>query len=194
MVRKSWRLLVGLRGQGVRYRRFAIVAAFFMVALLLFLVACGGTSGHPASVTPSPPPPPPPPPTGLAHGMFILDPPTDDGHCMTGYPPSCYSLHLVPTLICSGPDTPAGYGCTQAGAGTPFVKGAAFHVSWSSVNSSDGTYDFSSADSRMRPWVDAGKVVSLVFEPASFGSSNRGTPQWYLAPTPISIVSQTAGI
>jgi hypothetical protein len=126
--------------------------------------------------------------------MFILDPPTGDGTCMTGYPPSCYSLHLVPTLICSGPDTPAGYGCTQAGAGTPFVKGAAFHVSWSSVNSSDGTYDFSSADNRMKPWVDAGKVVSLVFEPASFGSSNRGTPQWYLAPTPISIVSQTAGI
>ncbi len=131
--------------------------------------------------------------TGLAHGMFILDPPVNDNNC-TGLPASCYSQHLVPTLICNGNGTPVGYHCTQAGAGEPFIAGAAFHVSWGSVNPSNGTFDFSSADQRMQPWSDSGKLVSLVFEPTSFGTTNSSTPQWYLTPVAISSASQTGGI
>jgi len=129
--------------------------------------------------------------------MFILDPPTSDNDC-SGFPlplvSSCYSQHLVPALLCSGADTPSGYNCSQAGQGQPFVKGAAFHVKWGTVNPSDGTYDFTSPDHRMKHWIAAGKLISLIFEPAPFGSTNSTTPSWYLTPAAISSVSQTAGI
>ena len=129
----------------------------------------------------------------LAHGMFVLNPPSSDNDCL-GIPASCYSQHLVPTLICTGNGTPAGYNCTQRGAGEPYVKGAAFQTMWSTLNPSDGTYNFQSTDNRMKPWVDSGKLVSFVFEPTSFGSTNNGTPSWYLTPVQIASVSQTSGI
>ena len=131
--------------------------------------------------------------SGLAHGMFILDPPSNDNNC-AGLPANCYSQHLVPTLICTGAGTPAGYGCTQAGAGEPFIEGAALHVLWNSVNPSNGAYDFTSVDRRMQPWSDSGKLVSLVFEPTSFNTTNTVTPSWYLTPISIASVSQTGGI
>ena len=131
---------------------------------------------------------------GVAHGMFMVDPPVDDNSCVQGFPPSCYSAHLVPTFICNGSNDPVGYGCTQAGAGSQDIKGGAFHVSWSSISPSNGTYAWSQADGWIKPWSDSGKLVGLIFEPASFGSTNKGTPDWYLTPVSITSVSQTNGI
>jgi hypothetical protein len=131
--------------------------------------------------------------SGLPHGMFILDPPSNDNNC-PGLPASCFSKHLIPTLICTGNGTPAGYNCTRAGAGEPYVKGAVFYVRWDMVNPSNGKYDFTVPDNRMRPWTDAGKLVSFDFIPTSQGSVNDVTPSWYLQPVKIASVSQTAGI
>ena len=125
--------------------------------------------------------------------MFVLNPPSSDNDC-SGIPASCYSQHLVPTLICTGNGTPAGYNCTQQGTGEPYVKGAVFQTMWSTLNPADGTYNFQSTDNRMKPWVDSGKLVSFVFEPTSFGSTNNGTPSWYLTPVQIASISQTSGI
>jgi len=130
---------------------------------------------------------------GPSHGMFILDPPTNDGNC-AGMPSACYSRHLVPTLICTGNNTPVGYNCTRAGAGEPYVKGATFYVPWDLVSSSDGSYDFTIPDNRAKPWIDSGKLVAYDFVPTSQGSSNNVTPSWYLTPVNISTVSQTGGI
>jgi len=130
----------------------------------------------------------------MSHGMFILNPPSSDSNCNSPYPASCFSQHLVPTFICTGNGTPAGYNCAQAGAGEPYVKGAVFQVSWGVLNPGNGTYNFSSSDSQMTPWTAAGKLVSFVFEPTSFGTSNNVTPGWYLNPVRISSASQTSGI
>lgn len=130
----------------------------------------------------------------IARGMFILNPPTSNGECSSPYPATCYSQHLVPTLICNGNGTPSGYGCTAAGAGEPYIKGAIFSIDWSRVNPSNGTYDFSESDSRMQAWTASGKLVSFVFGPTSFGSTNNATPTWYMTPVPISSVSQTSGV
>jgi len=132
--------------------------------------------------------------SGVAHGMFMLDPPVNDNQCFAPFPPKCYSQHLVPTVICTGSGLPSGYGCNQAGAGEPYIKGAVFQVAWSEISPNNGTYDFSGSDSRMQAWTDSGKLVSFVFEPTSFGGTNNATPSWYLNPVPISSVSQTNGI
>jgi hypothetical protein len=132
--------------------------------------------------------------SGIAHGLFMVDPPTDDTSCADGFPSGCYSQHLVPTFICAGAGTPAGYNCGQTGAGHDDIEGAAFHVSWASMSSGNGSFDFSQADHWIQPWSDAGKLVGLIFEPASFGSNNKGTPSWYLATVPITSASQTNGI
>jgi hypothetical protein len=129
----------------------------------------------------------------LSHGMFILDPPSNDGNC-AGMPSACYSQHLVPTLICTGNNTPAGYGCTQQGAGEPYIKGAMFYVAWNFVNPTNGSYDFTIPDTRATPWTDSGKLVAYDFIPTTQGSSNNITPSWYLTPVNISTVSQIGGI
>jgi hypothetical protein len=132
---------------------------------------------------------------GAAHGLFILDPPVGDGICKSGgFPASCYTKHLVPTFICTDPDTPAGYKCAAAGAGASYIKGAAFHVPWKAISTSNGGYDFSKVDGWIQPWSDSGKLVSFIFEPASFGTTNNATPDWYVQPVPISSASQTGGI
>jgi hypothetical protein len=132
-------------------------------------------------------------PHPVPHGMFILDPPSNDGNC-SGLPSACYSQHLVPTLICSGNNIPAGYNCTQAGAGEPYIKGAIFYVPWNLVSTSNGGYDFTVPDARAQAWMDAGKQVSFSFIPTSQESSNNVTPSWYLNPVNVSTVSQTGGI
>jgi Abnormal spindle-like microcephaly-assoc'd, ASPM-SPD-2-Hydin len=132
--------------------------------------------------------------TGLAHGMFMLDPPVNDSSCGADHPANCYSQHLVPTFICTGNGTPVGYNCGQEGAGSTFIKGAGFHVGWNVISTSNGTYDFSMPDQWMQPWTDSGKLVSLIFEPTGFGTSNGVTPLWYMTPANISSVSQTGGI
>jgi len=132
--------------------------------------------------------------TGLAHGVFMLDPPVDDTSCAPEHPANCYSQHLVPTFICSGNGTPVGYNCTQAGAGEPYVKGAHFQIRWDMVNPANGTYDFSKLDGWMQTWNDAGKLSSIDFEPTAYGTMNGYTPSWYVTPANISSVSQTGGI
>jgi hypothetical protein len=135
-----------------------------------------------------------PPGSGVAKGMFILDPPYSDGDC-TDLVSNCYSEHLVPTLICTGSGTPAGYNCKGKGAGEPYIKGAVFYIRWDFVNPSNGKYDFSSPDSRAKPWIAAGKMVAYDFIPTSEGSSsNPVSPAWYVKPAKISTVSQTAGV
>jgi len=128
-----------------------------------------------------------------AHGVFILDPPSRDETC-SGMPAECYSRHLIPTLICTGKGTPAGYNCNQAGAGEPYVKGAVFYVRWDQINPSNGTYDFSIPDTRAQPWIAAGKLVAYDFIPTSQGSFNDVTPAWYASSAVISAVSQTSGV
>ena len=134
-----------------------------------------------------------PGPSTVAHGMFILDPPSRDQTC-AGWPMDCYSQHLIPTLVCTGNNTPAGYGCTRAGAGEPYIKGAVFYVGWDQISPTNGTYDFSIPDNRAAPWIAAGKLVAYDFIPTSQGSYNNITPTWYANRVEISTVSQTAGI
>ena len=131
--------------------------------------------------------------SGVAHGMFILDPPFSDGEC-AGSPSYCYSKHLIPTLVCTGKGTPAGYNCDAQGAGEPYIKGAVFYTRWDFVNPANGTYNFSSPDNRAKPWIAAGKMVAFDFIPTSEGSSNPVTPSWYAKPANISTVSQTSGV
>jgi hypothetical protein len=205
-------LLGHLWKQAVEGKRswLLLAVAPMVVSSLVFLTACAGGTGHPASVqppspgtpvppsnptSPTPPPNPNPPTPGaeIAHGIFILDPPVSDSRCL-GIPAGCFSQHLVPTLLCAGNGTPAGYGCSQTGAGQPYVKGAAFHVNWGAVNPSDGVYDFHGPDGVMRPWTDAGKFVSFVFEPTSFATINNVTPDWYMARIPIATLVQVGGV
>jgi len=168
-----------------------IACELLLAASLAVLAGCAGVSSTGSQQ--QQPPPPPPPPGDRAHGMFILDPPSNDGNC-TGLPVNCYSQHIVPTLICSGNNVPSGYGCTGAGAGEPYIKGAIFYVPWYLVSSSNGSYDFSVADSRAQPYIDAGKLVAFDFIPTSQESTNNVTPTWYLNPVSISSVSQTSQI
>jgi len=142
--------------------------------------------------------------SGVAHGMFMLDPPNGDSNCNSPFPASCYSQHLLPNFICSGPGTPVGYGCKAQGAGWPAIDGAVFQIPWSQIEPSNGTFSFSGSgnapDNRIQDWVDAGKLAALVFEPTSFGTAsvangnpNNATPGWYINPVSATI-SQSGGI
>jgi hypothetical protein len=144
--------------------------------------------------------------SGVAHGMFMLDPPNGDSNCNSPFPSNCYSGHLLPTFICSGPGTPVlvGYNCTAQGAGWPTIDGAVFQIPWSVINPSNGAFSFSGSanapDDRIQDWADSGKLVGLVFEPTSFGTAsvangnpNNATPGWYINPVAATI-SQTGGI
>ena len=175
-----------LQGTTLGFRVPTFLNPGWVIASAIFLLAFSGRSAGQNGALPATVPAP-------AHGMFIFNPPIADQRCgINGWPRQCFSAHLLPTLICTGKDTPAGYNCTQAGAGSAYVKGAVFDVPWGVVNPGNDKYDFSQLDNWMQPWVAAGKLVSFIFEP----TSNYGgyMPAWYMAQVPIATVSQTAGI
>jgi len=138
----------------------------------------------------------------MPHGLYIVAPPADDSKFSCHkFPEQCYSKHLIPALICLGPNNPPGrdgngvpYNCTQAGAGSTIVKGAIFRVNWNAVNTANGTYDFSLPDREAVPWIAAGKPVGFVFNPVYERNTKSLTPTWYSTPANISSVSRSGGV
>jgi hypothetical protein len=65
----------------------------------------------------------------------------------------------------------------------PVVAGANFSINWSEVDQGPGTnpqYVWSSVDSRLQPWIAAGKKVNLIVWLVSYGSTNTATPTYVL--------------
>lgn len=65
----------------------------------------------------------------------------------------------------------------------PVVSGANFSVNWSEVDQGPGAnpqYVWTSVDSRLQPWIAAGKKVNLIVWPVSYGSTNSATPTYVL--------------
>jgi hypothetical protein len=65
----------------------------------------------------------------------------------------------------------------------PIVAGANFSINWSEVDRGPGTnpqYVWSSVDSRLQPWIAAGKKVNLIVWPVSYGSTNTATPTYVM--------------
>ncbi len=65
----------------------------------------------------------------------------------------------------------------------PVVAGAIFSVNWSEVDNGPGAnpqYVWTSVDSRLKPWIAAGKKVNLVVWPVSYGSTNSATPSYVM--------------
>jgi hypothetical protein len=64
----------------------------------------------------------------------------------------------------------------------PTVTGGTFSVSWSEVDKGPGAnpqYVWTSVDSRLAPWITAGKKVNLVVWPVSYGT-NVATPTYVM--------------
>jgi Beta-galactosidase len=66
----------------------------------------------------------------------------------------------------------------------PSLCGASAVVSWSDVEPSRGSFDFSKVEENLRPFVDAGLTVNLLFAAAGEGDVNTVTPHWVMAEVP----------
>ncbi len=65
----------------------------------------------------------------------------------------------------------------------PTLCGASLVIPWSSVNPSNGVYDWTAITTAAQPYVSAGLTVNLLFSEASENpNSNTVTPAWVLAP------------
>jgi len=65
----------------------------------------------------------------------------------------------------------------------PIVAGANFSVNWSEVDQGPGAnpqYVWDSVDSRLQPWIAAGKKVNLIVWPVSYGATNSATPAYVM--------------
>ena len=60
----------------------------------------------------------------------------------------------------------------------PTVCGGNLYVVWNKVDQGTGTYDWSSVDSLMTPWVNAGKKVNLIVWGVSDARPNNATPAY----------------
>ena len=66
----------------------------------------------------------------------------------------------------------------------PSLCGASAVVSWSDVEKSKGSFDFSKVEQNLKPFVDAGLTVNLLFSAAGEGDVNTVTPDWVMAEVP----------
>jgi hypothetical protein len=66
----------------------------------------------------------------------------------------------------------------------PSLCGASAVVTWSEVEKSKGSFDFSKVEQHLKPLVDAGLTVNLLFAAAGEGDVNTVTPPWVMAEVP----------
>ena len=66
----------------------------------------------------------------------------------------------------------------------PALCGASAVVSWSDVEKSKGSFDFSKVEQNLKPFLDAGLTVNLLFSAAGEGDVNTVTPDWVMAEVP----------
>jgi hypothetical protein len=66
----------------------------------------------------------------------------------------------------------------------PSLCGASAVVSWSDVEKSRGSFDFSKVEQNLKPFLDAGLTVNLLFSAAGEGDVNTVTPDWVMAEVP----------
>lgn len=120
-------------------------------ALCLCLTGCGLSTGTPSSN------PPNDPPSGNGAAMYVLFPP---GSKSPNFPDM--QQYLMSNSI---------------------VAGANFSVNWSDVDQGPGAspqYVWDTIDSRLQPWIAAGKKVNLIVWPVSYGSPNAATPAYVM--------------
>src|SRR5882672_10197424 len=66
----------------------------------------------------------------------------------------------------------------------PALCGVSAVVSWSDVEKSKGSFDFSKVEQNLKPFVDAGLTINLLFAAAGEGKDNTTTPHWVMAEVP----------
>jgi hypothetical protein len=66
----------------------------------------------------------------------------------------------------------------------PSLCGVSAVVSWSDVEKSQGSLDFSKVEQNLKPFLDAGLTVNLLFAAAGEGKVNDVTPHWVMAEVP----------
>lgn len=66
----------------------------------------------------------------------------------------------------------------------PAFCGVSAVVSWSDVEKSKGSFDFSKVEQNLKPFLDAGLTVNLLFAAAGEGKVNDVTPHWVMAEVP----------
>ncbi len=66
----------------------------------------------------------------------------------------------------------------------PAFCGVSAVVSWSDVEKSKGSFDFSKVEQNLKPFLDAGLTVNLLFAAAGEGKDNTTTPPWVMAEVP----------
>jgi hypothetical protein len=66
----------------------------------------------------------------------------------------------------------------------PSLCGASAVVVWSDVEKSKGSFDFSKVEQNLKPFLDAGLTVNLLFAAAGEGETNTVTPPWVMAEVP----------
>ena len=66
----------------------------------------------------------------------------------------------------------------------PSLCGVSAVVSWSDVEKAKGSFDFSKVEQNLKPFMDAGLTVNLLFAAAGEGKDNTTTPHWVMAEVP----------
>lgn len=66
----------------------------------------------------------------------------------------------------------------------PTLCGVSAVVLWSDVEKSQGSFDFSKVEENLKPFLDAGLTVNLLFSAVGEGSENTVTPHWVMASVP----------
>jgi len=66
----------------------------------------------------------------------------------------------------------------------PSLCGVSAVVSWSDVEKSQGSFDFSKVEQNLKPFIDAGLTINLLFAAAGEGKENNTTPHWVMASVP----------
>src|SRR5215471_12149967 len=66
----------------------------------------------------------------------------------------------------------------------PSLCGVSAVVSWSDVEKSKGSFDFSKVEQNLKPFVDAGLTINLLLSAPGEGDVNTVTPDWVMAEVP----------
>ena len=66
----------------------------------------------------------------------------------------------------------------------PALCGVSAVVSWSDVEKAQGSFDFSKVEQNLKPFIDAGLTINLLFAAAGEGKENNTTPHWVMAEVP----------